>query len=105
MRRLYQSLNQYYFHLQDLIAPLIGLCARLELLSLYFFYPLQSSAIKLNKEKQEQSSKSLDNLAKAFRALPVPVIGRISENALWFDMRCLDDREHFKENLKGLVIS
>lgn len=66
---------------------------------------LKSYAIKLTKEKHKQSSKSLDKLAKAFRVLPVPVIGRISEDALWFDMRCLDDREHFKENLKGLVIS
>ena len=66
---------------------------------------LKSYAIKLTKEKHKQSSKSLDKLAKAFRALPVPVIGRISEDAIWLDMRCLDDREHFKENLKGLVIS
>ena len=65
---------------------------------------LKSYAIKITKAKQKQSSKSLDKLAKAFRALPVPIIGRISDNALWFDVRCLENIEGFKENLKGLVI-
>ena len=65
---------------------------------------LKSYAIKITKATHKQSSKSLDKLAKAFRALPVPVIGRISDNALWFDVRCLENIEGFKENLKGLVI-
>ncbi|VTU32744.1 L-seryl-tRNA(Sec) selenium transferase [Variovorax sp. SRS16] len=32
----------------------------------------------------------VEALATAFRQLPVPVIGRIRNNALWLDLRCLD---------------
>ena len=48
--------------------------------------------------------KSINKLAKAFRELPVPVIGRIADDALWFDLRCLEDQNHFVENLRSLAI-
>ena len=34
---------------------------------------------------------ALKRLAAAFRALPIPVLGRITEGALHFDLRCLED--------------
>jgi L-seryl-tRNA(Ser) seleniumtransferase len=33
----------------------------------------------------------VEQLAASFRALPVPVIGRIQDNRLLFDLRTLDD--------------
>ena len=45
----------------------------------------------------------LDALAARFRALPVPVIGRITDGALLFDLRCLEDAEAFRANLAALA--
>jgi L-seryl-tRNA(Ser) seleniumtransferase len=44
----------------------------------------------------------LDRLADAFRRLPIPVIGRISEGALYFDLRTLEDETAFVAQLGEL---
>jgi L-seryl-tRNA(Ser) seleniumtransferase len=38
-----------------------------------------------------RSGRLPERLAEAFRALPVPVIGRIEDGQLRLDLRCLDD--------------
>jgi len=43
-----------------------------------------------------------ETLAAAFRALPMPVIGRISEGTLLLDLRCLEDEAAFLANLAAL---
>jgi L-seryl-tRNA(Ser) seleniumtransferase len=43
-------------------------------------------------------------IATAFRALPVPVIGRIKEGAFLMDLRCLDDEAGFIAQLRQLRI-
>jgi L-seryl-tRNA(Ser) seleniumtransferase len=45
---------------------------------------------------------SAERLAASLRRLPVPVIGRISEGALWLDLRCLEDGEAFVAQLAHL---
>ncbi len=37
------------------------------------------------------SGKRVERLARAFRELPVPVVGRVSDDALVLDLRCLED--------------
>jgi L-seryl-tRNA(Ser) seleniumtransferase len=44
----------------------------------------------------------LNGIAKAFRDLPVPVIGRIHDGALILDFRCLDDEAAFAAQLSKL---
>ncbi|UPG88052.1 L-seryl-tRNA(Sec) selenium transferase [Luteibacter aegosomaticola] len=49
------------------------------------------------------SQRALDDLATAWRALPRPVIGRITEGALQLDLRCLDEADEalFVANLSA----
>ena len=46
--------------------------------------------------------RAVEGLARAFRHLPMPVIGRIADNALLFDLRTLDDEAGFTAQLAHL---
>ncbi len=54
-----------------------------------------------------QRGGAVEMLAAAFRALPVPVIGRLREGAMWLDLRCLDESEEaeFTDQLAHLELS
>ena len=65
---------------------------------------LQSAALRIARPDLRRSGKTLEKLAEAFRKLQIPVIGRISGDALWFDLRCLEDEKGFVENLQGLKV-
>jgi len=47
----------------------------------------------------------LMRLAEAFRALPIPVIGRIHEGRLRLDLRCLEDEAAFLAQLPLLQLN
>ncbi len=65
---------------------------------------LQSAALKISRPDLRRPGKTLEKLALAFRTLKIPVIGRISGDALWFDLRCLEDEKGFVENLQDLKV-
>ena len=44
------------------------------------------------------------HLARRFRELPIPVIGRIHDGVLIFDLRCLEDEAAFVEQLRELQV-
>jgi L-seryl-tRNA(Ser) seleniumtransferase len=52
---------------------------------------LPSAALRIRWAQARGAGAGLDQLARALRALPVPVVGRIHEDALWLDLRCVDD--------------
>ncbi len=56
---------------------------------------LESRALALS----APSGKALEARAAAFRQLPIPVIGRLSEGRLLFDLRALDDEAAFLSQL------
>jgi L-seryl-tRNA(Ser) seleniumtransferase len=49
------------------------------------------------------TGRGLDALAEAFRRLPIPVIGRIEDDTLLFDLRTLGDEAAFTAQLKELA--
>ncbi len=66
---------------------------------------LCSAALKITLSDLRRPSNGLNRLSQAFRELPIPVIGRIFDDALWFDLRCLEDEKGFIENLYGLKVA
>ncbi|MES2069227.1 MAG: L-seryl-tRNA(Sec) selenium transferase [Pseudomonadota bacterium] len=50
--------------------------------------PSYGLAIRANPEQRQ--SNALGRLEQAFRALPRPVLGRIAQDTLWLDLRCLE---------------
>ena len=64
---------------------------------------LPSAAIAIEPAGKARSS-AAQRVASAFRALPVPVIGRVKDGAFLMDMRCLDDEAGFVAQLARLEI-
>ena len=54
--------------------------------------------------KHKRRRSAAEALADAFRALPVPVIGRINDGAFILDLRCLDDEKEFVAQLSRLKL-
>ena len=65
---------------------------------------LPSFGLMLRHRGKGSSGRALNGLAKRLRDLPRPVIGRIADDALWLDLRCLEERDEaaFTQQLEGL---
>ena len=63
---------------------------------------LPSAGIAIRPAQAKGGGRSLAALAAALRALPVPVIGRVAEQALVLDCRCLEDEAGFVRSLTAL---
>lgn len=51
-----------------------------------------------------RSGQATTSIATALRQLPVPVIGRVKDGAIWLDLRTLADETGFKEQLQQLAL-
>lgn len=61
---------------------------------------IPSAGIAIRAKKRGGSA--ITALSNAFRSLPVPVVGRIVEQALILDLRCLENENAFVSNLASL---
>ena len=67
---------------------------------------LESAALSIRPIKERRGVGSLvDKIAKAFRALPAPVIGRIQDGAFLLDLRCLENEAAFTAQLTKIDLS
>jgi L-seryl-tRNA(Ser) seleniumtransferase len=64
-----------------------------------------SAGLAIRPRAAKRSGRIVAALSMAFRRLPVPVAGRIDDQALIFDLRCLDDEEAFVTNLATFAIA
>jgi L-seryl-tRNA(Ser) seleniumtransferase len=62
-----------------------------------------SSGLAIRPVPSRGGGRALAALAASFRALPIPVIGRIENDALVFDLRCLEGEAQFISNLAQLT--
>jgi L-seryl-tRNA(Ser) seleniumtransferase len=61
-----------------------------------------SAGLALRPKAARGGGRALAALAAALRRLPVPVIGRVEEQSLILDLRCLEDENGFVANLAAL---
>jgi L-seryl-tRNA(Ser) seleniumtransferase len=63
---------------------------------------LPSAGLAIAPVQKKGSGRALDALSTALRALPWPVIGRIADDRLLLDLRCLEDPAPFVDQLPAL---
>lgn len=63
---------------------------------------LPSAGLAIAPRQKKGAGRALDALATALRGLPVPVIGRVADDQLLLDLRCLEDPAPFTAQLPAL---
>jgi L-seryl-tRNA(Ser) seleniumtransferase len=64
---------------------------------------LPSAGLAIAPSARKGAGTRLEALSLAFRKLPIPVVGRIKDGRLMFDLRCLDDEAALREELPRLT--
>lgn len=66
---------------------------------------IPSIGISIRPRNTSQIDEQLSNIARAFRMLPIPVIGRIHKRIFILDCRCLEETKAFSAQLDKLDLS
>lgn len=68
---------------------------------------LPSFGYAIRREDGKRAGRHLKQLAAELRALPQPVIGRVADDALWLDLRCLAEADEaaFAAQLASLAVA
>ena len=53
---------------------------------------------------RRQAPARVEQLSRMFRSLPVPLVGRVHDGVLYFDLRCLDDEDRLLAQLGRLPV-
>ncbi len=64
---------------------------------------IPSCGLSLKPKDKKKPGRLLSALSQTLRALPIPVIGRIADNAMIFDLRTLDDEAAFAQQIAGMA--
>ena len=64
---------------------------------------LPSAGIAIRPVSRKGAGTRLEDLSRALRGLPIPVIGHIENGALVLDLRCLEDEAGFRAQLPRLA--
>ena len=67
-------------------------------------HAIASAGVAVRPLARRRGGAALARVAAAFRALPVPVIGRVQDGALVLDLRCLEDEAAFTAQLGALQV-
>ena len=65
---------------------------------------IASAGLAIRALGKRGSGRAVTALSSGFRALPVPVIGRIEDQSFILDLRCLEDVAGFADNLRALGV-
>ena len=84
----------------QIIAVLVGMPFEHKVASVLPLETLPSAALAFR--PTSNGGRALAGLAAALRRLPIPVIGRIANDALLLDLRCLEDEAAFLASLAAL---
>jgi L-seryl-tRNA(Ser) seleniumtransferase len=66
---------------------------------------VQSAGLAIRPTAKRMAGRALSGLTGDLCRLPVPVIGRIEDQALILDLRCLEDEAGFIANLAALEVT
>lgn len=63
---------------------------------------LASAGLAIRAREKKNEGHAAERLSRALRRLDVPIVGRIRDNAMILDLRCLEDEALFAQQLAGL---